>query len=304
MSKRQPKSQASSARAASTAFSGFGASSSAFGASSTPLSYVTEPPDLSSISDPNVVVYFRNLSKKDSTTKAKALEDIQTYIVALKEPVEESVIEAWVRLMYACTYEACSNSYFQIKMYPRTSIDNAKAVRQSAHAVHGQIAAAAGKRIAKHMPKTVGAWLCGLYDSDRSVAEATQSSLRQVFNTPEKIQSIRKAYQQPILEYCRDAIDQETVLTLSDERTVTPDDAEAKYSRVISACISLVGSLISNLQAEELAKFQSGYDEILADEKLWAFAAHNDASIRRALHRFLKTCLSKQSRKYLLWIFS
>ncbi|KAF2711283.1 hypothetical protein K504DRAFT_480372 [Pleomassaria siparia CBS 279.74] len=278
MSKRQLKSQASSARAASSAFhSGFGtSSSSAFGANSSPLSYVTEPPDLSSISDPNVVVYFRNLSKKDSTTKAKALEDIQTYVASLKEPVEEGVLEAW------------------IKMYPRTSIDNAKAVRQGAHVVHGQISSSAGKRIARHMPKTVGAWLCGLYDSDRSVAEATQNSLRQVFNSPEKIQNIRKAYQQPILEYCRDAIDKESALTLSDERTVTPDDAEAKYSRVISACISLVGSLLANLKIEELAKFQTGYEGIVADDKLWTFASYNDASIRRSLHRFLKTCLVKE----------
>jgi hypothetical protein len=191
----------------------------------------------------------------------------------------------------------------QIKMYPRTSIDNAKAVRQSAHTLHGQMAVSAGKRIAKHMPKTVGAWLCGLYDSDKSVAEATQNSLRQVFNTPEKVQNIRKAYQHPILEYCRDAIDKETALTLSDERTVTPDDAEAKYSRVISACISLVGSLLSNLRPEELAKFQSGYEGILADEKLWTFASYNDASIRRSLHRLLKTCLSKEPGKQLThWV--
>jgi hypothetical protein len=73
------------------------------------LSYVTEPPDLSAISDPNVVVYFRNLSKKDSTTKAKALEDIQVYIAALKEPVEEGVLEAWVRSTHGCIYAACSN---------------------------------------------------------------------------------------------------------------------------------------------------------------------------------------------------
>ena len=179
-------------------------------------------------------------------------------------------------------------------MYPRTSIDNAKAVRQSAHTLQGHLAVAAGKRIAKYMPKAVGAWLCGLYDADRSVTEATQNSLRQVFNTPEKIQSIRKAYQQPILEYCRDAIDRETPLTLSDERTVSPDDAQAKYSRVISACIALVGSLLSNLQIEDLSKLRSEYESLLGDKKLWDFASHNDPSIRRSVHRFLKTCISKQ----------
>lgn len=150
MSKRTAKAQASSARAATTSsFGAFGSASAAFSASTSPLSYVTEPPDLSAISDPNVIVYFRNLSKKDSTTKAKALEDIQSYLSSLQEPVEEGLLEAW------------------IKIYPRTSIDNAKAVRQNAHLVHGQFAVSAGKRIARHMPKSVAAWLCGLYDSDR-----------------------------------------------------------------------------------------------------------------------------------------
>ncbi|KAH7371542.1 RING zinc finger protein-like protein [Pyrenochaeta sp. MPI-SDFR-AT-0127] len=185
-------------------------------------------------------------------------------------------------------------SALQIKMYPRTSIDNAKAVRQNAHLVHGQIAVSAGKRIARYMPKSVAAWLCGLYDSDRSVVDATQSSLRHVFSTPEKIQNIRKAYQQPILEYCRDAIDKESKTTLSDERVVSADDAEAKYSRVISACISLLGSLLANLQPEELSKYQADYESLLGDKKLWEFASYHDASIRRSSHRFLKTCITKE----------
>ncbi|KAF2267433.1 hypothetical protein CC78DRAFT_530830 [Lojkania enalia] len=279
MSKRQAKSQASSARAASSVFgAGFGTSSPAFGTSSSQLSYVTEPPDLSFISDSNVVVYFRNLSKKDSTTKAKALEDIQSYVSSLQEPVEEGILEAW------------------IKIYPRTSIDNAKSVRQNAQTLHGLIAASAGKRVAKYMPKSVGAWLCGLYDTDRSVVEATQNSLRQVFNTNEKIQNIRRAYQQPILGYCCNAIDRESALTLSDERTVSPDDAEAKYIRVISACIALLGSLLANLKSEELSKYQSDYESLLADAKIWGFASHTDPVIRRSMHRFLKICIAKEQQ--------
>ncbi|OCK82799.1 RING zinc finger protein-like protein [Lepidopterella palustris CBS 459.81] len=278
MSKRQLKSQASSSRAASGAFgSGFGAgSASAFGATSSPLSYVAEPPDLSSISDPNVVVAFKNLSKRDSTTKAKALEDLQTYVSSLRESVEEAILEAW------------------IKIYPRTSIDSSRRVRQLAHVVHGQISGSAGKRIAKYMPKAVGAWLCGLYDNDRSVVKSTQESFQQVFSTPEKLQNIRRAYQQPILEYCRDAIDNESTQTLSDERTVSPDDAETKYNRVIASCISVIGSLFTDLKPEDFTKHQTDYNTVLSDENLWIFAVYRDASVRRSTHRFLRSCLAKQ----------
>ncbi|KAF9701912.1 hypothetical protein EKO04_001162 [Ascochyta lentis] len=275
MSKRSAKASASSARAAST-FGSAPAFGGRFGGSASQLSYVAEPPNLSAISDANVVVFFRNLSKKDSTTKAKALEDLQTHIAALQAPVEEGVLDAW------------------ITVYPRTSIDNAKAVRQLSHTVHGLMAVSAGKRIARHMPRSVAAWLCGLYDSDRAVVEATQNALRHVFATPDKIQNIRKAYQQPILEYCRDAVDKESSATLSDERTVSADDAQAKYSRVMSACIALLGSLLANLAPEELSKFQADYDTLLGDKKLWDFASHADVSIRRSLHRLLKTCLTKQ----------
>ena len=80
----------------------FGSSvgASAFGAvPSSPLSYVYEPPDLSGFSDPNIGVAFKNLQKKDGTTKAKALEDLQNHVTSLGAEtggVEEAVLMAWV----------------------------------------------------------------------------------------------------------------------------------------------------------------------------------------------------------------
>jgi hypothetical protein len=97
MSKRQFRSQASSSRAASgIGFGGFGSASTG-----STLSYLTEPPNLSSISDANVVVGFKNLSKKDGTTKSKALEDLRAYVQAhpfeQNGGTEEQILEAWVR---------------------------------------------------------------------------------------------------------------------------------------------------------------------------------------------------------------
>jgi len=113
MSKRVFKSQASTSRAVSGAFvsrgqgfSGVGGSAAAAAAgfglsssSSSPLSHVAEPPDLSGISEPNVVVALKNLSKRDSTTKAKALEDLQSYALSTgvaEGGVEDALLEAWV----------------------------------------------------------------------------------------------------------------------------------------------------------------------------------------------------------------
>lgn len=108
MGKKSFKSQASSSRAVSGAIGQLDAASSignsgatsTFGAApSSSLSYVYEPPDLSNISEPNVVVALKNLQKKDSTTKSKALEELQAYVssVAVETGgVEEPILEAWV----------------------------------------------------------------------------------------------------------------------------------------------------------------------------------------------------------------
>ena len=119
MSKKQFRSQASSSRAVSAAFGapdGSLSSGGTFGSplsfgttssSSSSLSYIHEPLDLSNISAPNVVVAIKNLQKKDSTTKSKALEELQAYITSLKamqDGVEGSVLEAWVGLLWRNLY--------------------------------------------------------------------------------------------------------------------------------------------------------------------------------------------------------
>ena len=100
MSKRQYKTQASSARVA------FGTTNllqslpitDSTGQKShvSQLSYLTEPPNLDFISDSGLVVILKNLSKKDGTTKAKALEDMLGLVNRPEYDLDNSVVEAWV----------------------------------------------------------------------------------------------------------------------------------------------------------------------------------------------------------------
>lgn len=93
--KKQVRVSASSSRAVSTLTSGFGQNTPSFGSRSSRLSYLAEPPDLGLITDANVIVSFKNLTKKDSTTKAKALEEILSLVNAGSE-IEEGILTAWV----------------------------------------------------------------------------------------------------------------------------------------------------------------------------------------------------------------
>ncbi|KAI4106223.1 MAG: hypothetical protein L6R37_002310 [Teloschistes peruensis] len=294
MSKKQFRSQASSSRAVSGAFAasdgvlgpfdggGFG------GVSSSPLSYVYEPPDMSTISEPNIVVAFKNVQKKDSTTKAKALEDLLQYSTALEKAngVENAVLDAW------------------IKVYPRTSIDTARRVRQLAHQLQGTIAHKSGKAFAKCMPDVVGAWLAGLFDGDKMVSRTAHSSFKEVFQSEEKINNVWTVYLGSILQYCSDAVFKETVYTLSDERTVSPDDAAAKYARVVAAAVLVVRYVLEISSSKAVGKEHDAVHDFLGRKELWKFAAHSDASVRRAIYRLLDTMTVKDLEKQDLEIIS
>ena len=184
---------------------------------------------------------------------------------------------------------------FQIKLYPRLSIDSARRVRQLGHTLNGQVCSKCGKRIVRHLPRIAGPWLAGSYDSDRAAAKGAQDALTLVFPTLEKIAGLRKTFHRPILEYCRDTLLHETVQTLSDERTVSPDDAAATYARVVATSLAVVTTLLNSLPEEETSKQYHIYEEIFGDNKLWDFANHPDVAVRRSLHRLVQSALSKQA---------
>ncbi|KAL9088242.1 MAG: hypothetical protein Q9159_003226 [Coniocarpon cinnabarinum] len=278
MKDQQSKSTASSTRAGSssnTAF-GFGASiGSSFGSASSAISYLAEQPDLSSLTDPNVAVHFKNLSKKDGTTKSKALDDLIAYVTAQNQeqaPLEDGFLEAWV------------------KVFPRLSIDVSRRVRQSSFALQKAVAKTIGKRIAKHMPFLAPAWLAGLHDGDRAVMRAAHDGLQSMFGSPEKQKNLRKAYQPQILAFGSDLIENETKDSLSDPKSTLPEDAEGVYNRVASSGIQSISEMLHILGPEEADVHQKDYVSLCSSEKMLALLAHGDSSARRAIFGFIKVC--------------
>ena len=65
---------------------------------SSPLSSTTRPLDLGSL-PPELVVIAKNIQKRDATTKAKGLQDLQAKITeGLEEHVLDSLLNIWVSL--------------------------------------------------------------------------------------------------------------------------------------------------------------------------------------------------------------
>ncbi|KAF2967544.1 hypothetical protein GQX73_g6050 [Xylaria multiplex] len=281
MSRKPGKARAASSKAVP----GFGATSLGFGsfastASGINLSYLAEPPDFSSVSDANVIVSFKNLQKKDATTKAKALEELLAYTQAHPYEqdggVEESVLDAWVQ------------------SYPRASIDNSRRVRELSHILQFELMKSARKRMEKNVPKVVGPWLAGTFDRDRAVSRAADQGLSSFLTTPEKVTQFWKRCQQQILNYANGAIN-ETAETLSDRRSTNADDADAKYFRVIAASLALVLNLLQKLNVVDIEKCIDSYDQFFENDKVWASVVLNDPNARRLASQLLLVCFETRA---------
>ena len=282
MKDKNAKATASSARVGlgATSFSSsFGSPpGSSFASASSSISYLAEQPDLSRVSDVQVVVHFKNLAKRDSTTRSRGLEDLQTYVASETEkeqPLEDAFIEAWV------------------KVFPRLSIDASRRVRQLAFALQKGISKTSGKRIARHMPVLAPPWLAGSRDGDKAVARTAHDGLQANFGTQEKQRTLRKAYQGNILSFANDAVNNETRDSLSDPKTTTAEDANAVYYRVICGSIDTVTEMLNVLEPEEVAKHQVEYDHLVGSQKLLNLLQDEVASVRRCVIRFLRTSFFK-----------
>ncbi|KOS20375.1 E3 ubiquitin-protein ligase listerin [Escovopsis weberi] len=242
------------------------------------LSYLAEPPSLDAVSDPNVVVSLKNVLKKDGITKAKGLEDLVQYAHAhpfdKDGGADEAILDFWDEI------------------YPRTSIDNSRRVRELSHTFQLALIRSARKRAEKHIPKVVGTWLAGLYDRDRAASRAAGDGLSSFLNTPEKMTAFWRKCHPQILDYALDGI-RETADTLSDERSTSKEDAEAKYHRVVSASLSLVLGLLERLDSPDFAKLRDKYDEFFAEEVVWHSIALSDPAVRKAVCQLLVVCLDR-----------
>ncbi|TGO36504.1 hypothetical protein BHYA_0123g00320 [Botrytis hyacinthi] len=278
MGKRQFKSQASSTRASTATGASFGFG---FTTKATRLSYLTEPSDLSSISDANVILSFKNLSKKDATTKSKALEDLRAFVQDQPNEqggTEEAILEAWV------------------DVYPRISIDNSRRVRELSHSIQYELLKSARKRMERYIPKVVGSWLAGTYDRDRAVARSAMDGLTSFLDTDAKMNLFWKRCQNEILDYAEEALN-ETPNTLSDERSVPTEEANEKYFRVNSASVSLLANLLAKLGDDDMLKHQDRYEKVIfGNKKLWTLASCEDASARKSTDKLLVLCLEKQTQ--------
>jgi E3 ubiquitin-protein ligase listerin len=162
--------------------------------------------------------------------------------------------------------------------------------------LQGYLTVSSGKRIAPQLPNIVGAWLSGTFDSDKSVSRAALESFGIAFPALEKRKAVWRLYQQPLLEYVEDAVLRQTPQTLSDERNTSPDDAEAKYVRVVSTSLLVLDQLVQTPSEEKALDSNETFQVVINAKKTYEFGYHEDSSIRRAIYKLVGNAIDQKVR--------
>ena len=143
--------------------------------------------------------------------------------------------------------------------------------------------------------------MSGAYDSDRLVARTAQDSISTAFNTEDKRRALWKIYRNALVEYANDAILVQTPRTLSDERATTPDDAEAKFVRVVGNAVQMLSQVIkvnrSAGSASDKIDVANDIRMIVGEKELWEYSSHQDPTLRRAVYNLVTICTSVMSRE-------
>ncbi|XP_055373433.1 E3 ubiquitin-protein ligase listerin [Condylostylus longicornis] len=226
---------------------------------------------------PEIQVTLRKLSKKDPVTKAKALQELNIQIMESDIEMTKSILPLWP------------------KFYHNLSNDVEHRVREATQLVQSSISQKAGKFIAPYIKQLAPVWITSQFDSYGPASSAAISSFKTSF-PPHKVQEVLLYCQNEIMDYLTKNISFHTASTLSNMKSVTPQEAESKYQRVIISSMKTFSFFIektsskSNLDVDEKCK------TLLQHQKFWSFSKNKISKIRSAFFELLSAVLQYAPR--------
>lgn len=213
--------------------------------------------DIEVLSDPHLLVIFKNLLKKNSVTREKRLGELFVLIQEGKiDYRSENFVMVWLQL------------------YPRIALDSSKTVRQISHQIQATILANFDIRVfKKYFKSCIPVMLQALYD-EKAVASTSFNALLLTFShDAQRVnETLWIAFHEQIANYCKALIVNESATLVTDERYETSDDVVMKYDRAVNGGIQMVVKLVNLANKGDFFLSESAMadlGEVLHCEKFW-----------------------------------
>lgn len=265
--------------------------------SSTSLNYhqSTSTPLLSPVyqgDDVDLAVSSKRLLKKDSSTRLKAIKEIETKLS--DEGTSSSILSTFLPFF---TYS-----------YPRLTFDEDRKVREQLQKALMAIVVLEKRSLQDYMKLLIGPWIVATADPCTEVAKAAIDTFEKAI-PPKKRQSVIMLLSPYILKHMQKNLAQTPEKLCNPEclgQKISPictkDEADECYERIIISTISSIGRIMSILEATDNEKlivgvvddtneFQNdttkiGYNDIIS-HSLWESFINSQESIRKVIYELM-----------------
>lgn len=224
--------------------------------------------DVDTSLDADIRMVLRKLSKKDATTKVKALQEFSSLCKEKDEESVKAVLPFWPRI------------------YNKMAIDIDHRVREMTQTAMNTLVLRMRKNLAPHLKSLMGAWLLSQCDTYPTVASAAQQAFLTAFPPVKQVDALVFCKQESA-EFLIDNILRQTPTSLSDPKTTEKEDMENKYNRVITSSLLAIRKLLTSLPSNQISSLSETMDNLLKDPKFWKHGKSQVISVRAAVYSCL-----------------
>lgn len=210
------------------------------------------------IIDPNIQVVLKKLTKKDSVTKGKALQELTHLIEDSDIDIVKAVLPLWPRL------------------YKTLYADISHRVREYCQQAHKAFVVKLGKQIAPILKQLFPEWIGSQFDTYAPAASVAANSLATAFPS-HKLKDVLAFCHDEILNYVYRMLLVTTPMPA--DNSYTPEEWEARSERIVCMGLFAYNFYLSQIELglwrEKLEKHQA----IVSDGQFWSYAKHKSPQV-------------------------
>ncbi|MEE6468105.1 hypothetical protein FKM82_008163 [Ascaphus truei] len=242
-----------------------------FGPSQNDLGYVPAvqgAEEVDNLVDADFRMVLRKLSKRDVTTKLKAMQEFGAMCREREKETVRGVLPYWPR------------------NYCKISLDHDRRVREATQQAFEQLILKVKKHLAPHLKSLMGFWLISQCDTYAPAASAARVAFEAAFPAHKQPEALAFCKEE-ILNVLFDHLLKETPETLSDSQAIPAEERESKYFRVVTCSMLALKRLLCMLPSSENSSLQERLAHLLSQSKFWKYSKHTTPTIRSAFFELI-----------------
>ncbi|KAA8586931.1 hypothetical protein FQN60_000767 [Etheostoma spectabile] len=211
--------------------------------------------EIDNLVDADFRLVLRKLSKRDAVTRLKAVQDFGFMCQERDSEEVKGVLPYWPRI------------------YCKISMDHDRRIREATQQALEQLVLKVRRSLAPFLKSLMGHWILSQCDTYTPAASAACQAFQAAFS-PTKQPEALSFCKDEILNVLQDILLKETADTLSDPQSVTEDEREGKYVRMLTSSLLGVKRLLSLLVQRDRTAMEERLAHLLNSGKFWKYSKH------------------------------